>query len=80
MSLICAFPLCRYILNAGLYDRAKVLIPSIPLMLFMVALFVKDIINENGRSIVVVEIATGVKIKVDKSSIYADASLNAPQK
>ena len=41
---------------------------------------VKDIINENGRSIVVVEIATGVKIKVDKSSIYADASLNAPQK
>ena len=41
---------------------------------------VKDIINENGHSIVVVEIATGVKIKVDKSSIYADASLNAPQK
>ena len=29
---------------------------------------VKDIINENGRSIVVLEIATGVKIKVDKSS------------
>ena len=41
---------------------------------------VKDVINENGRSIVVIEIATGVKIKVDKSSVFADASANAPQK
>ena len=41
---------------------------------------VKDIINENGRSIVVLEIATGVKIKIDKSSIFADMSANAPQK
>ena len=37
---------------------------------------VKDIINENGRSIVVLEIATGVKIKIDKSSIFADMSAN----
>ena len=41
---------------------------------------VKDIINENGRSIVVLEIATGVKIKIDKSSIFADMSANAQQK
>ena len=41
---------------------------------------VKDIINENGRSIVVLEIATGVKIKIDKSSVFADMSANAPQK
>ena len=41
---------------------------------------VKDIINENGRSIVVLEIATGVKIKIDKSSIFADMSATAQQK
>ena len=41
---------------------------------------VKDIINENGRSIVVLEIATGVKIKIDKSSVFADMSANASQK
>lgn len=40
---------------------------------------VKDIINENGRSIVVLEIATGVKIKIDKASIYADMSTTAQQ-
>ena len=41
---------------------------------------VKDIINENGRSIVVLEIATGVKIKIDKSSVFADMSATAQQK
>ncbi len=41
---------------------------------------VKDIINENGRSIVVLEIATGVKIKIDMSSVYADMSATAQQK
>ena len=40
---------------------------------------VKEVINENGRSIVVLEIATGVKIKIDKSSIFADMSANAQQ-
>ena len=40
---------------------------------------VKDIIIENGRSIVVLEIATGVKIKIDKTSIFADMSANAQQ-
>ena len=41
---------------------------------------VKDIINEGGRSIVVLEIAPSVKIKIDKSSIFADMSATAPQK
>ena len=41
---------------------------------------VKDVINENGRSIVVLEIATGVKIKIDKSSVFADMSATAQQK
>ena len=40
---------------------------------------VKDIINENGRSIVVLEIAPGVKIKIDKASVFADMSATAPQ-
>ena len=33
---------------------------------------VKDIITENGRQIVVLEIAPSVKIKIDKSSVFAD--------
>lgn len=40
---------------------------------------VKDIINENGRQLVILEIAPSVKIKIDKSSIYADMSTNAQQ-
>lgn len=41
---------------------------------------VKDIVNENGRSVVVLEIAPNVKIKIDKSSIFADMSANAQQR
>ena len=41
---------------------------------------VKDIVNENGRSIVVLEIAPNVRIKIDKSSIFADMSANAQQR
>lgn len=41
---------------------------------------VKDIVNENGREVVVLEIAPSVKIKIDKSSIFADMSANAQQK
>ena len=33
---------------------------------------VKEIIAENGRQIVVLEIAPSVKIKIDKSSVFAD--------
>ena len=41
---------------------------------------VKDIVTENGRQIVILEIAPSVKIKIDKSSIFADMSANAQQK
>ena len=41
---------------------------------------VKDIVTENGRQIVILEIAPSVKIKIDKSSIFADMSSSAPQK
>lgn len=41
---------------------------------------VKDIVNENGRQLVILEIAPSVKIKIDKSSVYADMSSNAQQK
>ena len=40
---------------------------------------VKDIVTENGRQIVILEIAPSVKIKIDKSSIFADMSANAQQ-
>ena len=38
---------------------------------------VKDIVTENGRQVVILEIAPSVRIKIDKSSIYADMSVNA---
>ena len=40
---------------------------------------VKDIVTENGRQVVILEIAPSVRIKIDKSSIYADMSVNAQQ-
>ena len=40
---------------------------------------VKDIVTENGRQVVILEIAPSVRIKIDKSSIYADMSANAQQ-
>jgi preprotein translocase subunit YajC len=40
---------------------------------------VKDIVTENGRQIVILEIAPSVKIKIDKSSNFADMSANAQQ-
>ena len=41
---------------------------------------VKDIVTENGRQIVILEIAPSVKINIDKSYIFADMSANAQQK
>lgn len=35
---------------------------------------VKDITTENGKEIVTLEIATGVKIRIDKASVFADPS------
>lgn len=35
---------------------------------------VKDITVENGKEIVVLEIASGVKIRIDKASVFADPS------
>ncbi|MBO4444776.1 MAG: preprotein translocase subunit YajC [Bacteroidaceae bacterium] len=40
---------------------------------------IKDIVEENGKEIVVVEIATGVKIRIDKSSVFADTGVNPQQ-
>lgn len=33
---------------------------------------VKEVLTENGKTIILLEIATGVKIRIDKSSVYAD--------
>ena len=35
---------------------------------------IKDMVTENGKEVVVVEIATGVKIRIDKASVFADTS------
>lgn len=35
---------------------------------------VKDITVENGKEVVVLEIASGVKIRIDKASVFADPS------
>lgn len=40
---------------------------------------VKDIVTENGRQLVILEIAPSVKIKIDKASIFADMSANTQQ-
>lgn len=42
---------------------------------------VKDITVENGKEVVVLEIASGVKIRIDKASVFADSSdMPQPQK
>lgn len=42
---------------------------------------VKDITVENGKEVVVLEIASGVKIRIDKASVFADPSdMPQPQK
>ena len=33
---------------------------------------IKDIIQENGKDIIVLEIATGVKIRIDRNNVFAD--------
>lgn len=33
---------------------------------------VKEILTENGKTVILLEIATGVKIRIDKSSVFAD--------
>lgn len=40
---ISLFPLCNYILNAGLYVNAKTLIPFLPIILFSFSLFLTDL-------------------------------------
>ena len=42
---------------------------------------IKDIVTENGKEVVVLEIATGVKIRIDKSNVFADpADMPQPEK
>lgn len=44
--LLTIIPFIRYLLNAGLYSRGKVLIPLIPIFIFAVTLFLKDLIHD----------------------------------
>ncbi len=47
LVLILSIPLIMYILNGFLYVRSKVLIPFLPLFVFLIANFIKD--NENKK-------------------------------
>ena len=43
MSLICFIPISLYLLNGGLYVRGKALIPFLPLFVYIIGLFIKNI-------------------------------------
>lgn len=43
ISLICFIPISLYLLNGGLYVRGKALIPFLPLFVYIVGLFIKNI-------------------------------------
>ena len=45
IGLICFFPVFLYLLNGGLYIRAKALIPFLPLFIYIIGLFIDDIDN-----------------------------------
>ncbi len=47
LLLIIYVPLFMYILNGRLYIRGKVLIPFIPLYIYVVILFIKELFNKN---------------------------------
>ena len=43
ISLICFIPISLYLLNGGLYVRGKALIPFLPLFVYIIGLFIKNI-------------------------------------
>lgn len=49
LGLIVIFPVVRYVLNAGLYIRAKSLIPFLPLYILPVAAFVEDLLRNRVK-------------------------------
>ena len=47
LFLLITFPIIRFILNGGLYIRSKVLIPFLPLFIFSIGIFLKDLFEDN---------------------------------
>ena len=45
-SIVLFIPLFMYLLNGGLYLREKCFIPYIPLVAYMIAIFIKDLYND----------------------------------
>ena len=43
ISLICFIPISLYLLNGGLYVRGKALIPFLPLFIYIIGLYFKDV-------------------------------------
>lgn len=43
LFILISFPIIRFLLNGGLYVRSKVLIPFLPLFIFSIGIFIKDL-------------------------------------
>ncbi len=46
ISIICFVPIFLYLLNGGLYARSKILIPLLPLLIYIIGLFLNDLFND----------------------------------
>ncbi len=46
ISLICLFPILGYVLNGFLYINAKVFIPFVPLVVYLIGVFLKDLLED----------------------------------
>lgn len=64
ISIICFIPICVYILNVFLYARTKVLIPFIPLIIYMISKFIEDVLNKkiNIKKIITIDIIINIII------------------
>lgn len=47
LFILISFPIIRFLLNGGLYIRSKVLIPFLPLFIFSIGIFLKDLFKGN---------------------------------
>lgn len=46
LIVLISFPIFRYLLNGGLYIRSKILIPFIPLIVFIIGIFLRDLFDK----------------------------------
>ncbi len=56
LSLLIISPIFRYLLNGGLYIRSKALIPFLPLFVFSIGIFLKNLINKKHNYKLIIKI------------------------